>query len=488
MVISLATSDCHSAAEALTSSTAPVDIDARNVMMATTASSARPAIEPRGTIGDRLRAFADTRGRSCPRSTNRPRSSPGLFIDMQPSMMQHHPPRLILIHQRDVVGCDNHRGAGLVQLDEQPQQSPPQGRIDVAGRLIRQQQQRPRDHGARDRRALLLAPGQHRRQGIHSLAKPDPFQQIDHLLAIARFLAPHHPERQRHVFIGSHMIEQAEVLQHDTYSLAQVGNFIFAEHRDVVAEQIDQAAGRPQRQEQQPQQRGLAGAGRPGEELEGMGGDQETEVAQNLRAKPVTQSDIFEPNQAQLRSTWGADREPEARSPPVPRRPRTRQNSCASVMVSDSLTVALYHSGSVIVEIGSMHIICPHCTTSYAIDLATLGASGRTVRCSRCKEVWLARPEDATEIGASMPAMAEAGGQTSAADAAAEWDALAREDDGQEQGIPVVDSPSISGDWPASADGQRSPQSSETDWPSIAHNGPDAESARPQRLSLLQRL
>src|SRR3981081_3530205 len=135
-----------------------------------------------------------------------------------------------------------------------------------------------------------------------------------------------------------------------------------------------------------------------------------------------------------------------------------------------------------------MHIICPHCTTSYAIDLATLGASGRTVRCSRCKEVWLARPEDATEIGASMSAMAEAGGQTSAAGAAAEWEALAREDDGQEQGIPVVDSPSISGDWPASAGGQRPPQSSETHGPSIAHGGPDAEPARPQRLSLLQRL
>ena len=77
-----------------------------------------------------------------------------------------------------------------------------------------------------------------------------------------------------------------------------------------------------------------------------------------------------------------------------------------------------------------MHIICPHCTTSYAIDLATLGASGRTVRCSRCKEVWLARPEDATAMAAPVPAMAEAG-QTSAADAAAEWDALGREDDSQ---------------------------------------------------------
>src|ERR1700726_1317301 len=131
-----------------------------------------------------------------------------------------------------------------------------------------------------------------------------------------------------------------------------------------------------------------------------------------------------------------------------------------------------------------MHIICPHCTTSYAIDLATLGASGRTVRCSRCKEVWLARPEDATATAAPVPAMAEAG-QTSAADAAAEWDALAREDDGQE--TPVVDSPSISADWPA--DGQGAPHFSENDWPSIAQqDGFDPDTGRPQRPSWLRRL
>src|ERR1700738_2517160 len=122
MVISLATSDCHSAADALTSSTAPVVIDARNVMMATTATSARPAIEARGTIGDRLRARAGSCGRSYPRSTNGPCSSPILLIDVQPSLMQHQPPGLILLHQRDVVGRDNHRGAGLVKLDDQPQQ------------------------------------------------------------------------------------------------------------------------------------------------------------------------------------------------------------------------------------------------------------------------------------------------------------------------------------------------------------------------------
>jgi predicted Zn finger-like uncharacterized protein len=131
-----------------------------------------------------------------------------------------------------------------------------------------------------------------------------------------------------------------------------------------------------------------------------------------------------------------------------------------------------------------MHIVCPHCTTSYAIDLATLGAAGRTVRCSRCKEVWLAHPKDAIEIAASAPAMAEAGKQADQ-DAAAEWEALAREDDSQEREIPHVDSPSISGDWPV-ADGS---SQAEADWPSAAqHDVQDTEAARPQRLWRLQNL
>jgi hypothetical protein len=142
MVISLATSDCHSAADALTSSTAPVVIEARKVMMATTATSARPAIEARGTMGERLRARAGTCGRSSPRSTSGVCSSV-LLIDVQPSLMQHEAPRVVLVHQRDVVGRDDDRSARFVELDEEAQQPPSQRRIDIAGRLVREQQLRP---------------------------------------------------------------------------------------------------------------------------------------------------------------------------------------------------------------------------------------------------------------------------------------------------------------------------------------------------------
>ncbi len=115
-----------------------------------------------------------------------------------------------------------------------------------------------------------------------------------------------------------------------------------------------------------------------------------------------------------------------------------------------------------------MHIVCPHCTTSYVINPATLGAAGRTVRCSRCKEVWLARPEDAVAVAAAVPATV-AGPSARERDAVAEWEALARADERRERDVPVIDSPSISADW---SDDRTS--AAEADWPAAARNEPVA--------------
>jgi hypothetical protein len=63
-VTSRATSDCHSLAAWLTRMTPPVVREARKVMMATTATKARPEIELRGTsaLSKRGGGTADTRG------------------------------------------------------------------------------------------------------------------------------------------------------------------------------------------------------------------------------------------------------------------------------------------------------------------------------------------------------------------------------------------------------------------------------------------
>jgi predicted Zn finger-like uncharacterized protein len=130
-----------------------------------------------------------------------------------------------------------------------------------------------------------------------------------------------------------------------------------------------------------------------------------------------------------------------------------------------------------------MHIVCPHCTTSYAINLATLGTAGRTVRCSRCKEVWLARPEDAV-AAVPVPVMAAASQSAGEADAAAEWEAMAREDTA-DQDTPHIDSPSISADWPA----EGTARSAGDDWTSAARgDGLDHDEERPKRASLLSRV
>jgi len=90
----------------------------------------------------------------------------------------------------------------------------------------------------------------------------------------------------------------------------------------------------------------------------------------------------------------------------------------------------------------------------------------------------LARPEDATDIAA--PVMAEASEQAGNNDAAAEWEAMAREDDSWEPETPVVDSPSISSGWQTDEDPH---QAAEPDWPSVArYDGPDAEGRRLGRL------
>jgi predicted Zn finger-like uncharacterized protein len=113
---------------------------------------------------------------------------------------------------------------------------------------------------------------------------------------------------------------------------------------------------------------------------------------------------------------------------------------------------------------GSMHIVCPHCTTSYAINLASLGENGRTVRCARCKETWVARPEEAVE-----PAMAEASRTAREREIAAEWNTA-----DEDASTPVVDSPSIASDW---TDDETHSEQGKADWIALVRDAAEEEAA-----------
>src|SRR4051812_28283440 len=125
MVSSRATSDCQSVAADRTMITAPIVSEARKVMIATTAVSARPATVAFGTIGvSKLGnspggCMPDAYGASPAPASSRSRS----IVDMQPTFVQHDAAGFVLVHQRNIVGRDDHGGARLVELDEQAQQA-----------------------------------------------------------------------------------------------------------------------------------------------------------------------------------------------------------------------------------------------------------------------------------------------------------------------------------------------------------------------------
>jgi predicted Zn finger-like uncharacterized protein len=106
-----------------------------------------------------------------------------------------------------------------------------------------------------------------------------------------------------------------------------------------------------------------------------------------------------------------------------------------------------------------MHIVCPHCTTSYAVDSASFGEAGRTVRCSRCKETWRATPEKKVVAEVRIPSMA-------GADEATEWNGPRRTEE-----VPSVESPPIASEFPESPELGNPQQELAGAWTSVA--GPD---------------
>src|SRR6185312_12922165 len=257
------TSEDHAIADFCTSTTPPSVTPDRNVMMAISSTSVRPATERSGTMA----AVRFDGGFAAIDAT--------VIVSIVTSAMhrhlavaQRHARKIERVEQAELVRRKNDGGAELVELGEQADQPQRQLGIHVARRLVGQEDIGPADHRARDRRALLLAARQQRRQRVHALAQPDPFEQFADVGAVERFRLAQHAQRQRHVLERRQVVEQAEFLEHDADMPAHVEQRILVELADIAPEHGERAAARLQRQQQQAQQRRLARPGRTGEKME----------------------------------------------------------------------------------------------------------------------------------------------------------------------------------------------------------------------------
>jgi predicted Zn finger-like uncharacterized protein len=87
-----------------------------------------------------------------------------------------------------------------------------------------------------------------------------------------------------------------------------------------------------------------------------------------------------------------------------------------------------------------MLISCQNCATSYQVDPSSLGASGRSVRCARCKRVWFAaNPTAFTQIAEAHRADLTAISGTSAALSSAEPAPEPRADETLIESSPLAD-------------------------------------------------
>ena len=94
------------------------------------------------------------------------------------------------------------------------------------------------------------------------------------------------------------MVEQAKILEYDADAAPKLCASGGREFGHVLAENEDQASRRPERHEQQAQQRGFARAGRTGEEVKRSRNHMKGDVAKDLWASAVAQPNIFKADHA----------------------------------------------------------------------------------------------------------------------------------------------------------------------------------------------
>jgi hypothetical protein len=161
------------------------------------------------------------------------------------------------------MGDDEQAGPRRSRTLEQQVDDPAAGgTVEVAGRLVGEQQGRARRGGARDRHALLLAARQLRRIMVKAVAKADALEFGPRPLA--RILRPGEFERHRDVLDGGHRRQQLEGLQDDAQrAAAQPCQLVFVERAEILAAKRDGAAVGPFESRDHRHQAALARSRRP---------------------------------------------------------------------------------------------------------------------------------------------------------------------------------------------------------------------------------
>jgi hypothetical protein len=172
------------------------------------------------------------------------------------------------------------RAAFAVQLEQEVDHLAAGRRVQVAGRLVREQQLRPGHEGARDRDALLLAARELLGIVVHAVGKAHSRQHRARIRLRAHGAGK--LERKHHVFQSGHRRQELERLEHEAdHAPAQRGAPVFVEREQVVAVDPHRSGARRVEPRQQPEQRRLSRSGHADDCDRLSHADLETNVREN---------------------------------------------------------------------------------------------------------------------------------------------------------------------------------------------------------------
>src|SRR3970040_1186624 len=137
--------------------------------------------------------------------------------ELEPAMIE-------TIDELQVVGGDQQRDADVVEALEQSHDLERQLRIQVAGRLIRDDDVGAARHGARDADALLLPRRQSNRRGAFSVEEPHPVERGAPAPPYVAPLQAADDERQRDVVEDAAIVQELVILKDDADTLPKERN------------------------------------------------------------------------------------------------------------------------------------------------------------------------------------------------------------------------------------------------------------------------
>ena len=166
-----------------------------------------------------------------------------------------------LLHQFVLVRDHDHRDVYFVDGFEQLHDVHAEFGVDVAGRLVGNDELGAVGQRAGHRHALLLAAGKFVRQAVHLVLQPDQAEGERHAVLDGLGRDIGHAHGKRHVLVHGHGGDQAEVLEHHAHLAAHIGHFAPAQAGQVLAVDENAALGGLFLHQHQLEEGGFARAG-----------------------------------------------------------------------------------------------------------------------------------------------------------------------------------------------------------------------------------